>query len=71
MLRNLADELLQGAIDMHCHAYPEFSMEFPCRYTPDEHIQMMIDCCIKVSCLADNGAGQYAKKTVPRFYNSW
>lgn len=44
MLRNLADELLQGAIDMHCHAYPEFSMEFPCRYTPDEHIQMMIDC---------------------------
>lgn len=42
MLRNLADELLQGAIDMHCHAYPEFSMEFPCRYTPDEHIQMMM-----------------------------
>lgn len=38
-----ADELLRGAIDMHCHAYPEFSLDFPCRYTPEVHIQKMID----------------------------
>lgn len=38
---NLADELLHGAIDMHCHAYPEFSTEFPCRFTPEEHARMM------------------------------
>jgi hypothetical protein len=38
---SLVDELLRGAIDMHCHAYPEFSVEFPCRYTPAEHIELM------------------------------
>ena len=36
-----ADELLRGTIDMHCHAYPEFSMDFPCRYSPAEHIALM------------------------------
>ena len=36
-----ADELLRGAIDMHCHAYPEFSADFPCRYSPAEHIALM------------------------------
>ncbi len=40
---NLADELLVGSIDMHCHAYPEFSNEFPNRYTTAEHIQKMVD----------------------------
>lgn len=43
MQMNLSDELVQGAIDTHCHAYPEFSTEFPCRYTPEEHIALMVE----------------------------
>ena len=43
MPRNLADEILVGAFDMHAHAYPEFSLEFPCRYTPKEHVAMMVE----------------------------
>jgi hypothetical protein len=38
---NIVDELLQGSIDMHCHAYPEFSLEFPNRFSNEDNIRMM------------------------------
>ncbi|WP_130862748.1 DUF6282 family protein [Bacilliculturomica massiliensis] len=38
-----ADELLLGAIDMHCHGFPEFSLEFPNRFSDRETVQMMKD----------------------------
>ena len=38
---NIADELLHGAFDMHCHAYPEFSLEFPNRYKTADHLKLM------------------------------
>jgi len=36
-----ADELLIGAIDMHCHGYPEFSLELPNRYSDEENVRLM------------------------------
>jgi len=42
-MRSKADELLLGAIDMHCHGFPEFSLEFPNRFSDEETVQMMID----------------------------
>ena len=35
------DDLLHGSIDMHCHAYPEFSLEFPNRFSNKDNIRMM------------------------------
>ncbi len=40
---SVVDELLPGSIDMHCHAYPEFSLEFPNRFSNKENIRMMRD----------------------------
>ena len=36
-----ADELLRGGIDMHCHAYPEFSLEAPNRFSNEDTVRMM------------------------------
>ena len=35
------DELLAGGIDMHCHGYPEFSLEAPNRFSDAANIQAM------------------------------
>ena len=35
-MKTLADELLTGAIDMHCHCYPEFSLKAMKRMEDDE-----------------------------------
>ncbi len=42
-MKSKADELLIGAIDMHCHGFPEFSLEFPNRFSDEETVQMMIN----------------------------
>ncbi len=39
---NKVDQLLQGSIDMHCHGYPEFSIEAPVRFNDEEKIENMI-----------------------------
>lgn len=35
------DELIAGGIDMHCHGYPEFSLEVPNRFSDSANIQAM------------------------------
>ncbi len=40
---NTADALLAGGIDMHCHGYPEFSLEFPNRFSEEDTVRMMRD----------------------------
>lgn len=40
---NIADSLLIGGIDMHCHGYPETSLEVPNRFSDEETVRMMRD----------------------------
>lgn len=35
------DELLVGAIDMHCHGFPEFDLNVPHRYRDEDHVEIM------------------------------
>jgi hypothetical protein len=37
------DELLYGTVDIHAHAYPDFSLQFPNRYDLEDHVRLMRD----------------------------
>jgi len=37
------DELLVGAIDMHVHVYPDFSLAAPCRYSDEDNVRIMME----------------------------
>lgn len=70
---NLSDELLQGAFDMHCHAYPEFSLEFPCRYSTAEHLSMMAAAgmggvVLKSHCWPTMALVEQLKESFPDFH---
>ncbi len=64
-----ADDLLRGAVDMHYHAYPEFSLEMPRRYTDEESAGLMVKAGMRGVVLKSHfwpttGLAYYLRKTV-------
>jgi hypothetical protein len=65
-----ADDLLHGAIDMHFHGYPEFSLDVPRRYTDEESTRIMVKAGMKGVVLKSHfwpttGLAYYLRKAVP------
>lgn len=65
-----ADELLRGAIDMHCHGYPEISFDVPNRYTDQENAELMVGAGMKGFVLKSHlwptvGRVYYLRQAVP------
>jgi hypothetical protein len=65
-----ADDLLRGAIDMHFHGYPEFSLEMPRRYTDEESAGFMVKAGMRGVVLKSHfwpttGLAYYLRKAVP------
>jgi hypothetical protein len=65
-----ADDLLRGAIDMHFHGYPEFSLEVPRRYTDEESAGLMVKAGMRGVVLKSHfwptpGLAYYLRKAVP------
>ncbi len=72
-----ADDLLRGAIDMHFHGYPEFSMGVPRRYTDVESARLMAQAGMRGVVLKSHfwptpGLAYYLRQAVPEveFYSS-
>jgi hypothetical protein len=72
-----ADDLLRGAIDMHFHGYPEFSLEMPRRYTDEESAGLMVKAGMRGVVLKSHfwpttGLAYYLRKAVPdlEFFSS-
>ena len=65
-----ADDLLLGAIDMHCHGYPELSFDVPNRYTDQESAELMVKAGMKGFVLKSHfwptmGRVYYLRQAVP------
>ncbi len=65
-----ADDLLRGAVDMHYHAYPEFSFDVPRRYTDEESAGLMVKAGMRGVVLKSHfwpttGLAYYLRKAVP------
>jgi len=65
-----ADELLRGAIDMHCHGYPEISFDVSNRYTDQENAELMVRAGMKGFVLKSHlwptvGRVYYLRQAVP------
>ncbi len=72
-----ADDLLRGAIDMHFHAYPEFSSTMPRRYADEENAAFMVKAGMRGVVLKSHfwpttGHAYYLRKAVPEleFFSS-
>jgi len=72
-----ADDLLRGAIDMHFHGYPEFSLEVPRRYTDEESAGLMVKAGMRGVVLKSHfwpttGLAYYLRKAIPglEFFSS-
>ncbi len=72
-----ADDLLRGAIDMHFHAYPEFSFDMPRRYADEENAAFMVKAGMRGVVLKSHfwpttGLAYYLRKAVPEleFFSS-
>ncbi len=65
-----ADDLLRGAIDMHFHGYPEFSLDVPRRYTDEESARIMVQAGMRGVVLKSHfwpttGLAYYLRQAVP------
>ncbi len=65
-----ADDLLHGAIDMHCHGYPELSLDVPHRYTDEESARLMVKAGMRGFVLKSHfwptvGRAYYLRQAVP------
>jgi len=65
-----ADDLLQGAIDMHFHGYPELSLDAPHRYTDEESARLMVKAGMRGFVLKSHfwptvGSAYYLRQVVP------
>jgi hypothetical protein len=65
-----ADELLRGAIDMHFHGYPEFSLDVPRRFTDEESARIMAQAGMRGVVLKSHfwpttGLAYYLRQAVP------
>ncbi len=67
------DELLQGAIELHFHAYPEFSLARGGRFSLEQHLRMMAEAGMDGVVLKSHfwptvGAAEWLKNAVPDFH---
>ena len=65
-----ADDLLRGAIDMHFHGFPEFSLDVPRRFTDEESARLMVKAGMRGVVLKSHfwpttGLAYYLRQAVP------
>ncbi len=63
-------DLLHGAIDMHFHGYPEFSLDVPRRYTDEESARIMVKAGMRGVVLKSHfwpttGLAYYLQQAIP------
>lgn len=71
-MRSKADQLLEGATDLHCHGYPEFSADFQARLDDQETLELaqragMRALVFKSHMWPTVGRVDYLRRLVPGF----
>lgn len=71
-MKSKADQLLEGAIDLHCHCYPEFSSDFKARLDDQETLEAaqragMLGLVLKSHMWPTVGRVDYLRRLVPGF----